>query len=309
MARPKGGLGRGLDSLFADLPESSGEDSTIMTLPVREIEPDPDQPRKTFDETALAELSASIAENGLLQPIAVRPKKAGPGYIIIAGERRWRAARMAGLDEVPVLVKEVTDEQAAALALIENLQREDLDPIEEAEGCQQLIDKYGLTQETAAKRLGKSRSALANTLRLLALPGPVREQVRTGKLSAGHAKALLGLNSADLMEDAARQVEAKGLNVRQTEALCRKLNRPPRPPRTEDPFTRPRIAVEMEAALKDVTGSEVRIQYKDGKGSLQIDFYSDAQLAQYARLLGQYDPESAGEAGHGPAGADTAGES
>lgn len=295
MARPKGGLGRGLDSLFADVPASAGEDATITSLPVREIEPDPEQPRKTFDEAALAELSASISENGLLQPIAVRPKKAGPGYIIIAGERRWRAARMAGLDEVPVLIKEVSDEQAAALALIENLQREDLDPIEEAEGCQQLIDKYGLTQETAAKRLGKSRSSLANTLRLLALPEKVRDQVRTGRLSAGHAKALLGLSDAGLIEAAAQQMEAKGMNVRQAEALCRKLNRPPKPPKAEDPFTRPKIAVETEAALKDVTGSEVRVQYKDGKGCLQIDFYSDAQLAQYARLLGQYDPESAGE--------------
>lgn len=294
MPRPKGGLGRGLDSLFADLPETSADDASVTSLPLREIEPDPEQPRKTFDETALAELSQSIAENGLLQPIAVRPKKAGPGYIIIAGERRWRASRMAGLDEVPVLVKEVTDEQAAALALIENLQREDLDPIEEAEGCQQLIDKYGLTQETAAKRLGKSRSALANTLRLLSLPDPVREQVRTGKLSTGHAKALLGLSDANLIEAAAQQIEAKGMNVRQTEALCRRLSRPPKAPKTvEDAFTRPKIATEIEAALKDVTGSEVRIQYKDGRGSLQIDFYSDAQLSRFAELLGQYDPESA----------------
>ncbi|WP_294500052.1 ParB/RepB/Spo0J family partition protein [uncultured Gemmiger sp.] len=302
MARPKGGLGRGLDSLFADLPAQAGDDATVTSLPVREIEPDPEQPRKTFDETALAELSASIAENGLLQPIAVRPKKAGPGYVIIAGERRWRAARMAGLDEVPVLVKEVTDEQAAALALIENLQREDLDPIEEAEGCQQLIDKYGMTQETAAKRLGKSRSSLANTLRLLALPETVRDQVRSGQLTAGHAKALLGLSDANLIEAAAQQIEAKGMNVRQAEALCRKLNRPPKPPRVEDPFDRPKIAVELEAALKEVTGSEVRIRYKEGKGSLQIDFYSDNQLAQYARLLGQYDPETAGEAAAGDEG-------
>lgn len=294
MPRPKGGLGRGLDSLFADLPETSADDASVTSLPLREIEPDPEQPRKTFDETALAELSQSIAENGLLQPIAVRPKKAGPGYIIIAGERRWRASRMAGLDEVPVLVKEVTDEQAAALALIENLQREDLDPIEEAEGCQQLIDKYGLTQETAAKRLGKSRSALANTLRLLSLPDPVREQVRSGKLSTGHAKALLGLSDANLIEAAAQQIEAKGMNVRQTEALCRRLSRPPKAPKpVEDAFTRPKIATEIEAALKDVTGSEVRIQYKDGRGSLQIYFYSDAQLSRFAELLGQYDPESA----------------
>lgn len=295
MAKRKlGGLGKGLDSLFEDLPMTEDASPDLTRLPVREIEPDPDQPRKNFDEDAMAALAESIGENGLLQPIAVRPKKAGPGYIIIAGERRWRASRMAGLDEVPVLVKEVTDEQAAALALIENLQREDLDPIEEAEGCQQLIDKYGLTQETAAKRLGKSRSALANTLRLLSLPDPVREQVRTGKLSTGHAKALLGLSDANLIEAAAQQIEAKGMNVRQTEALCRRLSRPPKAPKpVEDAFTRPKIATEIEAALKDVTGSEVRIQYKDGRGSLQIDFYSDAQLSRFAELLGQYDPESA----------------
>ena len=198
MAKRKlGGLGRGLDSLFADLPEE--ETGDITSLPLREIEPDPDQPRKNFDEEALAALAQSIAENGLLQPIAVRPRKAGPGYTIIAGERRWRAARMAGLEEVPVLVKDVTDEQAAALALIENLQREDLDPIEVAEGCRRLIDQYGLTQEQAAQRLGKSRSALTNTLRLLGLPEDVREQVRTGAISTGHAKAILGLPSDCLL--------------------------------------------------------------------------------------------------------------
>ena len=152
MAKKKlGGLGKGLDSLFAELPDISGEPSS-STLPLGEIEPDPEQPRKRFDEDALNQLADSIAENGLLQPIAVRPKKVGTGYIIIAGERRWRAARLAGLDEVPVIIKDVTDEQAAALALIENLQREDLDPIEVAEGCRQLIDKYGLTQESAAEK-------------------------------------------------------------------------------------------------------------------------------------------------------------
>ena len=292
MAKKKlGGLGKGLDSLFADLPETEDVPAT-GTLPIRDIEPDPEQPRKTFDEEALAQLCASIEENGLLQPIAVRPKKAGPGYIIIAGERRWRAARMAGLEEVPVLVKEVTDEQAAALALIENLQREDLDPIEVAEGCRQLIDRYGLTQEEAANRLGKSRSAIANSMRLLTLPEPVREQVRTGAISAGHAKAILGLASEELMTAAADQVAARGLNVRQTESLCRKLSRPPKPPKQEDAFTRPVLAAEVEAALREVTGSEVRVDYKDGKGTLHIAFYSDDQLRQFAGLLGQYDPEN-----------------
>lgn len=190
MAKRKlGGLGKGLDSLFEDLPMTEDASPDLTRLPVREIEPDPDQPRKNFDEDAMAALAESIGENGLLQPIAVRAKKTGPGYVIIAGERRWRAARMAGLDEVPVLIKDVTDEQAAALALIENLQREDLDPIEVAEGCKKLIERYGLTQEEAAKRLGKSRSAITNAMRLLNLPEYVRDQVRTGDISAGHAKS------------------------------------------------------------------------------------------------------------------------
>ncbi len=294
MAKRKlGGLGKGLDSLFADLPDTGDDAAGAATLPLREIEPDPEQPRKKFDEEALSGLAASIQENGLLQPIAVRPKRIGTGYLIIAGERRWRAARLAGLTEVPVLIKDVTDEQAAALALIENLQREDLDPIEVAEGCRQLIEKYGLTQETAAKRLGKSRSAVTNSLRLLGLPEDVRARVSDGTLSAGHAKVLLGLPEPDLIRAAAQEVTERGLNVRQTEALCKKLARPPRAPKPKpDAFTRPKRAVEVEAALKEVTGSEVHVEYKDGKGSLKIDFYSDEMLQKFVSLLGQYDPEA-----------------
>ena len=294
MAKRKlGGLGKGLDSLFADLPDTGDDAAGAATLPLREIEPDPEQPRKKFDEEALSGLAASIQENGLLQPIAVRPKRIGTGYLIIAGERRWRAARLAGLTEVPVLIKDVTDEQAAALALIENLQREDLDPIEVAEGCRQLIEKYGLTQETAAKRLGKSRSAVTNSLRLLGLPEDVRARVSDGTLSAGHAKVLLGLPEPDLIRAAAQEVTERGLNVRQTEALCKKLAKPPRPPKPKpDAFTRPKRAVEVEAALKEVTGSEVHVEYKDGKGSLKIDFYSDEMLQKFVSLLGQYDPEA-----------------
>ena len=294
MAKKKmGGLGKGLDLLFADLPETSSNDAAASTLPLREIEPDPAQPRKQFDDDALNQLADSITENGLLQPIAVRPKKLGTGYIIIAGERRWRAARLAGLDEVPVIIKDVSDEQAAALALIENLQREDLNPIEVAEGCHQLIEKYGLTQETAAKKLGKSRSSVTNSLRLLALPQEVRHKVSEGILSAGHAKVLLGLPTQELMQQAAEEIEANGLNVRQTEALCKKLAKPAKLPKPKpDPFNRPKRAVEIEAALKEVTGSEVHVEYKDGKGSLKIDFYSDEMLQKFADLLGHYDPEA-----------------
>ena len=272
MAKKKlGGLGKGLDSLFADLSDDTGSEASNSTLPLREIEPDPEQPRKRFDDDALSQLADSITENGLLQPIAVRPKKVGPGYIIIAGERRWRAARLAGLDEVPVIIKDVTDEQAAALALIE---------------------KYGLTQESAAKRLGKSRSAVTNSLRLLALPEDVRRMVSEGKLSFGHAKVLLGLPSEELMLQAAEAVVEQNLNVRQTEALCKKLAKPAKPPKPKDDnFTRPKRAVEVEAALKEVTGSEVHVDYKDGRGSLKIDFYSDEMLQKFVSLLGMYDPE------------------
>lgn len=289
MAAKKSGLGRGLDSLFA---ESAGNTVSAPTaLRLSDIEPDKEQPRKTFPEEALGELAASIAQHGVLQPLVVRPNPLG-GYRIIAGERRWRAARLAGLDEVPVIIKDVTDEQAAALALIENLQREDLDPIEVAEGCRQLIDKYGLTQESAAKKLGKSRSAVTNSLRLLALPEDVRRMVSGGKLSFGHAKVLLGLPNEDLMRQAAAEVAAQNLNVRQTEALCKKLTKPAKPPKAKDDnFTRPKRAIEVEAALKEVTGSEVHVDYKDGKGSLKIDFYSDDMLQKFVSLLGMYDPE------------------
>ena len=291
MARGKGGLGRGLDSLFEDAAPVFESGAKVDTLPLREIEPDPEQPRKTFDEQALGELAASIAEHGLLQPIAVRPRPRG-GYSIVAGERRWRACRMAGLNDVPVVIKEVSDEQAMELALVENLQREDLDPVEEATGIRELMTRCGLTQEQAAQKLGKSRSAVTNSLRLLALPEDVRRMVSGGKLSFGHAKVLLGLPNEDLMRQAAAEVAAQNLNVRQTEALCKKLTKPTKPPKAKDDnFTRPKRAVEVEAALKEVTGSEVHVDYKDGKGSLKIDFYSDDMLQKFVSLLGMYDPE------------------
>ena len=287
MAKKKmGGLGKGLDSLFADLSDDTGSEASNSTLPLREIEPDPEQPRKRFDDDALNQLADSITENGLLQPIAVRPKKVGPGYIIIAGERRWRAARLAGLDEVPVIIKDVTDEQAAALALIENLQREDLDPIEVAEGCRQLIDKYGLTQESAAKKLGKSRSALANSLRLLNLPENVLELLKSGFLNTGHAKVILGLPTPELQEQAAQMIADHELNVRQAEVLCKKLARPAKGPAEPAPIDT--LPVEVEESLKEVLGSEVNVAYHGGKGRLTVHFYSDEQLRAFANLLGQY---------------------
>ena len=290
MAKRKlGGLGKGLDSLFEDLPMTEDASPDLTRLPVREIEPDPDQPRKNFDEDAMAALAESIGENGLLQPIAVRAKKTGPGYVIIAGERRWRACRMAGLNDVPVVIKEVSDEQAMELALVENLQREDLDPVEEATGIRELMTRCGLTQEQAAQKLGKSRSALANSLRLLNLPENVLELLKSGFLSLGHAKVLLGLPNEDLMRQAAAEVAAQNLNVRQTEALCKKLAKPPKEP--VEPAPRGTLPVEVEESLKQALGSEVNVAYHDGKGRLTVLFYSDEQLRAFANLLGQYQNE------------------
>ena len=224
MARGKGGLGRGLDSLFEDAAPVFESGAKVDTLPLREIEPDPEQPRKTFDEQALGELAASIAEHGLLQPIAVRPRPRG-GYSIVAGERRWRACRMAGLNDVPVVIKEVSDEQAMELALVENLQREDLDPVEEATGIRELMTRCGLTQEQAAQKLGKSRSALANSLRLLNLPENVLELLKSGFINIGHAKVILSLPTPELQEQAAQIIADNQLNVRQAEALCKKAGK------------------------------------------------------------------------------------
>ena len=288
MAKGRGGLGRGLESLFEDAAPSFESDTRIETLPLREIEPDPGQPRKTFDDETLAELSASIAEHGLLQPIAVRPRASG-GYLIVAGERRWRASRMAGLTEVPVIVKDVTDEQAMELALVENLQREDLDPVEEAAGIRELMTRCGLTQEQAARKLGKSRSALANILRLLTLPESVLELLKSGFITIGHAKVVLGLPTPELQAEAAQMIADNQLNVRQAEALCKKLAKPAKEPAA--PPLPSALPVEVEESLKQALGSEVRVAYHDGKGKLTVHFYSDDQLKAFANLLGQYSVE------------------
>ena len=288
MAKGRGGLGRGLESLFEDAAPSFESDTRIETLPLREIEPDPGQPRKTFDDETLAELSASIAEHGLLQPIAVRPKPSG-GYLIVAGERRWRASRMAGLTEVPGFVMDVTDVQARELALVENLQREDLDPVEEAAGIRELMTRCDLTQEQAARKLGKSRSALANSLRLLSLPETVLELLKSGFITIGHAKVVLGLPTPELQEEAAQMIADNQLNVRQAEALCKKLAKP-----AKEPVAVPlpsALPVEVEESLKQALGSEVRVAYHDGKGKLTVHFYSDDQLKAFANLLGQYNME------------------
>lgn len=290
MAAKKGGLGRGLDSLFADTGSGAAAEkpADTSTLPLRDIEPDREQPRKTFEDSALSELAKSIQEHGVLQPIVVRPNPAG-GFRIVAGERRWRAARQAGLREIPVIVREVTDAEAMELALIENLQREDLDPVEEALGYRQLMDRCNYTQEQTAERLARSRSAVANSLRLLALPDDVLDLLKNGTLSTGHAKAILSIPSPKRQSEAARLIVKDKLNVRKAEAVCKKLQAEPKQKRKEK--ARPAIAAEVEISLREVLGTEVHVDYAEGSGTLRVGFYSDDQLTAFANLLGKYKAE------------------
>ena len=275
MAAQKG-LGKGLGALLGDFEaEAPKEQSPYRLLPIYKIEPDPLQPRQDFDEEALEELSESISTHGILQPLTVRELENGY-YQIIAGERRWRAARMAELTEIPVIVMEADDRKAKELALIENLQRQDLNPVEEALGYQSLINEYGLTQEEAASRVGKSRPAVANALRLLGLCPEVLERLRRGELTAGHAKAILSLKSEKKQIEAAQKICALGLSVRQAELLCKNMTREPAP---EKPVT---LAVdyvaECEKSLSKHLGRGVKIVNGKRKGRFELEFYGQDDL-------------------------------
>ena len=264
------GLGRGLGALLGD-DILNTETTGSLSLPISQVESNSSQPRKSFDEVTLAELADSIREHGIIQPLTVR-KLASGYYQIIAGERRWRAARMAGLHEVPVVVIEADDKKAAELAMIENLQREDLNPIEEASGFQSLIETYHMTQEEAASRVGKSRSAVANSLRLLGLTPTVREMVVDGRLSAGHARALLPL-PADLQESAANAVVDGGLSVRQTEALVKRLTTEEPEPQEEEPSLEPDYTAEAQRDLSSRLGRGVKIVNGRKKGRIELEYY------------------------------------
>lgn len=284
MAAKKGGLGRGLDALFADNSIEEIASTSAVKLKIMDIEPNRDQPRKIFDEDALAELADSIAKHGVIQPLLVRPMPDG-SYQLVAGERRWRASRMAGLTEVPVVIKELRDDEAMALALIENLQREDLNAIEEAQGIKALMDTLSLTQDEAAERVGKSRPAVANALRLLKLPDSVIALVSDGKLSPGHARALLGFkDEQDIIETADLIIE-KGLTVRDVEKLVKKRNKEPK---AEKPAARRASYYdEVELALTDFLGRKVKVGTKPGKesGVLEIDFFDKDDLTRLADAL------------------------
>ncbi len=285
----KGGLGKGLDALLGD-PTLQGTEGGALSLPISQVQPNQNQPRRRFDEEALADLSDSIRLHGMIQPLTVR--RLGTGYYqIIAGERRWRAAKLAGLKEVPAIIIEADDRKAAELAMIENLQREDLNPIEEANGYRVLMTDFGMTQDEAASRLGKSRSAVANALRLLDLPDPVLSLIEEGRISAGHARALLALPEASQQRNIAQRVIDEGLSVRQTEEAAKRILRymdeeeQAAKPKAEDPNK-----IYREAAAKELSsrlGRKVDIVHGARKGKVVLEYYDDNDLNTLLDLLEQ----------------------
>lgn len=287
MARPKSpALGMGMEALFT---ENDSAGLTSQKLRITEIFPNREQPRRDFDDKALETLAESIKQHGVLQPILVRPLPSG-GYQIVAGERRWRASRMAGLDEMPVYIRELTDDEAASLALVENLQREDLNPIEEAQGFKALMDKTGATQEEIAKAVGKSRPAVANSLRLLALDPQTAELVKKGELSAGHARALLSVEDMELRAEILKKTRREGLSVRQIEELARQGAKKPKPAVRRDAWFR-----EAELSVRDQTGRECTVrENKKGGGRITVEFYDRDDLSEIINALARDKKEDRG---------------
>ena len=273
----KGGLGRGFDSLFA---ENAADTESGIEVRLSEIEPNRDQPRKEFDQTALEELSESIKRHGLIQPLLVRPNLNG-GYQLVAGERRWRACRMAGLEEVPVVIKELTDRETMEIAMIENLQREDLNPIEEAAGYKYLMDNYSLTQQEIADGCSKSRSAVANAIRLLSLPENVIELIKNGTLTSGHGRAILAIED-EQMRELAINLAINGATVRELEKLATKKRTTPKKPTIKDTYYR-----EIELAMKDEIGRKVKILEgnKKNSGTITLEFFSKEDLTEIVKIL------------------------
>ena len=267
-AKEKKGLGTGLAALFGE--DDLDEQSELMTLPITKVEPRKDQPREYFDEDALKELADSITQYGLIQPIVARKLPSGY-YQIIAGERRWRASRLAGLSEIPVRVIDADDRTTAELALVENLQRENLNPIEEAKGYKTLIEVYGLTQEETAKSVGRSRPAITNSMRLLSLSDEVLKLVEDGRLSAGHARALIPVTDGKKQLEAAKEVISKSLSVRKTEAMAAKLTKEPKEEKEKKPFVD--YSAEVEKELGEILGRRVRLVDSRKNGRIEIEFY------------------------------------
>lgn len=278
----KQALGRGMDAIFLD--NSIESDESVTTLRISQIEPRKDQPRKVFNSESLSQLADSIAANGLIQPIVVRESDDSAFYQIIAGERRWRAAKMAGLSEVPVVVIDADDKKTAEYALIENIQREDLSPVEEARGYRSLIDQFGLTQDQVAKQVGKSRAAITNTLRLLELPEGILDKLSDKSLSAGHARALLGLNDKSKIESAAKFIIEHDLSVRAAEDLVRKFNRPERITADPDPMEAAYYN-NLEQKITASIGCKVQIKYGGNNKSLTISYTDSNDLESIIRRL------------------------
>ena len=282
------GLGRGLDALLGTPEVQSAQSAGSVSLPISQVEPGLNQPRKRFEPEALADLAESIRIHGIIQPLTVRRLASGY-YQIIAGERRWRAAKAAGLSEVPAVIIEADDRKVMELDLIENLQREDLNPVEEAKGYQVLLQEYGLTQEEVAQRMGKSRPTITNALRLLALPEAVLILVEEGSLSAGHARAILAAPTPELQIQAAQQTATQNLSVRQTEALVKALQKATKPPKDQDPLS-PGISIylaEVEKTLSSRFGRKVRIVDKGTKGRIELEYYDINDLDALLNVLEQ----------------------
>lgn len=282
MAKKMSGLGKGLGALM--LENATDEMLAQNELDLNEIVPNRDQPRKTFDEASIEELAQSIKQHGVLQPLLVRPIPSG-GYQLVAGERRWRACRIAGLTKVPVVIKELTDTETMEIAIIENLQREDLNPIEEAEGLQALIDKCGYTQEEVATSVGKSRPAIANSLRLLRLPPEVREMTKNGEISAGHARALLAFDNDAMMLEAAKNIVSNKMTVRDVERLAKiKETTEPRRRRAR---RRDSFYDEVELSLSETTGRKVKVYTGRNGGTIELEFFDREDLKELANKLGE----------------------
>lgn len=284
MAKKIGGLGKGLSAIFSE--NDTEDNNEIQTLKISQIEPNRSQPRRSFDEEALGELAESIREHGVLQPILVRPQIYG-GYQIVAGERRYRASRMAGLSEIPAIVRELSDSETMQIALIENLQRRDLSPLEEAKGYKTLMDEYNFSQEEVARTVGKSRPAVANTLRLLSLPEDVKPLLEDGSLSAGHARAILSIEDEALATETAQKVVKEGLSVRETENLTKKLSKPKKAKKNASSPVKPPAFTEVELALSETMGTKVKVSPRkdDVGGTLSVDFNNPAELFLLANKI------------------------
>lgn len=294
-AAKRGGLGRGLDALFADVPvnepeendrtgaeELSGEKSGdyVKYIDIYDIMPNENQPRKTFNEEKIEDLSKSIKEHGIIQPIVVRKKK--NGYEIVAGERRWRAALKADLAKVPCLVRELSEEQNMLIAIIENMQREDLNPIEEAEGLNRMIEHFGMTQEQVSKNVGKSRPYITNSLRLLKLPEYIKEEMTEGRISAAHGRTLVNVENEDIRKCICNKIVEEGLSVRETERLVAEMGKPKKKPlvKTKNPDV-----IKVESELKTLLGTRVSINQKGKKGKIEIEYFSRDELERLIELF------------------------